>query len=107
MGDDRMSSVLAPYQHAIEALCRQYHVRRLELFGSVAAGDDRPGESDIDFVVEFEPMPHGGYADAYFGLLKALEALFQRPVDLIVDSAIKNPYFRQSVDESKVLIYAA
>ena len=100
-----MSSVLAPYQQAIEALCRQYHVRRLELFGSVAAGDDRPGESDIDFLVEFEPS--GTSFNAYFGLRRALEDLFNRPVDLVVDSAIKNPYFRRSVDESKVLIYAA
>lgn len=92
-----MNAVLAPYQQAIEALCRQYHVRRLELFGSVATGEDRPGESDIDFLVEFEPLPHGGYADTYVGLLNALEDLFQRPIDLGVDSAIKNPYIRQSI----------
>jgi uncharacterized protein len=102
-----MSSVLAPYQQAIEALCRQYHVRRLELFGSVAAGDDCPGESDIDFLVEFDPQEPGISFDTYFGLRQALADLFNRPVDLVVDSAIKNPYFRRSVDESKVLIYAA
>src|SRR6478752_1252514 len=78
-GDDRMNAVLAPYQQAIEALCRQYHVRRLELFGSAAAGDDRPGESDIDFLVEFEPLPYGASFDTYFGLRQALEDLFKRP----------------------------
>ena len=102
-----MNAVLAPYQDAIEALCRQYHVRRLELFGSVAAGDDRPGESDIDFLVEFDPLEPGITFDTYFGLRQALEDLFNRPVDLVMDSAIKNPYFRRSVDETKVLIYAA
>ena len=102
-----MSSVLAPYQDAIEALCRQYHVRRLELFGSVATGEDRPGESDIDFLVEFDPQEPGVTFDTYFGFRRALEDLFDRSVDLVVDSAIKNPYFRRSVDESKVLIYAA
>ena len=102
-----MNAVLAPYQQAIEALCRQYHVRRLELFGSVATGEDRPGESDIDFLVEFDSQKPGITLDTYFGLRQALEDLFNRPVDLVMDSAIKNPYFRKSVDESKVLIYAA
>jgi predicted nucleotidyltransferase len=98
---------LAHHQHTIERLCREFGVRRLELFGSVASGRDRPGESDLDFLVEFEPLPFGAYADAYFGLLEALEALFERPTDLVVASAIKNPYFRESVDQTKVLIFAA
>ena len=88
-------------------MCRTYHVRRLELFGSAAIGEDRPGESDLDFLVEFEDVPPGTSFDTYFGLRTALEDLFSRPIDLVVDSAIKNPYFRRSVDESKVLIYAA
>jgi uncharacterized protein len=90
---------------ALEEICRRYYVRRLELFGSAASGRDRPGESDLDFLVDFEPLPTGAYADTYFGLQEALEALFARPVDLVVASAIKNPYFRQSVERSKVLVY--
>jgi predicted nucleotidyltransferase len=35
-----------------------------------------------------------------------LQALFQRPVDLVVASAIQNPYFRQAVDANKTLVYA-
>ena len=100
-----MNPLLVQHQSQIDDLCRQYRVRRLELFGSAAANRDRPGESDLDFLVEFEPFPDGGYADAYFGLHEALETLFGRPVDLVVDSAIKNPYFRQSVDETKVLVF--
>jgi predicted nucleotidyltransferase len=96
-------------QHRAElgALCRRYHVRRLELFGSAASGQDRLGESDLDFLVEFDPPPPGAYADAYFGLLEALQSLFGRPVDLVVASAIKNPYFRQSVEQTKTLLYAS
>jgi predicted nucleotidyltransferase len=92
---------------AVEDLCRSFHVRRLELFGSEAAGKARPGESDLDFLVEFEPLPSGRYADAYFGLLESLQQLFGRPVDLVVASAIRNPYFRQAVDRTKMLLYAA
>jgi predicted nucleotidyltransferase len=90
----------------LEDLCRRHHVRRLELFGSAAQGDYRPATSDLDFLVEFEPRPVGGYADAYFGLLESLEALFGQPVDLVVGSAIKNPYFRASVEKTKALLYA-
>jgi predicted nucleotidyltransferase len=100
-------SDLAQHQQALEQLCRHYHVRRLELFGSAATGQDRPGESDLDFLVEFESLPAGTYADTYFGLLEALQDLFQRPIDLVMASAIKNPYFRQAVDQSKVLVFAA
>ena len=90
----------------IEQLCRRYGVRRLELFGSAVSGRYRPGESDLDFLVEFETSPRGGYADAYFGLLEALEDLFGRPVDLVVASAVKNPYFRESIESNKALLYA-
>jgi predicted nucleotidyltransferase len=92
---------------ALEQLCRRFHVRRLHVFGSLATGRDRPGKSDIDFLVEFEPLPTGTAADTYFGLLEALQGLFGRPVDLVDATTIRNPYFRESVDESKQLVYAA
>jgi len=57
-------------------------------------------------LVEFAPPIGPGYADRYFGLLEALEALFGRPVDLVVASAIKNPYFRESVEKTRELLYA-
>jgi predicted nucleotidyltransferase len=91
----------------LEQICRRYPIRRLELFGSAVSGRYREGESDLDFLVEFESLPAGAYADAYFGVLEALEDLFGRPVDLVVDSSIRNPYFRASVDSSKALLYAA
>jgi uncharacterized protein len=102
-----MNALLDQRRAELEALCRRYHVRRLELFGSAASGHDQPGKSDLDFLVEFDSFPPGGYADAYFGFLEALEELSGRPVDLVVASAIKNPYFLQSVERTKTLLYAA
>ena len=102
-----MTTLVAQHRAELEALCRRYRVRRLELFGSAATGQDRPDESDLDFLVEFEPLSAGGYADTYFGLLEALESLFGRAVDLVIPSAIKNPYFRQSVERTKTLLFAA
>ncbi len=98
---------LAGHKTALEELCRRYKVRRLELFGSAAVGRDRPGESDLDFLVEFDPVQPGSYADIYFGLLEDLQQLFGRPVDLVVASAIRNPYFRDSVERTKALVYAS
>ncbi|MDA8219652.1 MAG: nucleotidyltransferase domain-containing protein [Dehalococcoidales bacterium] len=91
----------------LEALCRQFGVRKLELFGSAAAGEFRPETSDFDFLVEFERPEAPGYADRYFGLLESLESTLGTPVDLVVTSAISNPYFRESANKTKELVYAA
>ena len=91
----------------LERICRQRRVERIELFGSATGADFDPARSDLDFVVAFQELGPDQYADAYFGLLEDLEALFQRPVDLVVDSAVSNPYFRQAVESTRTLIYAA
>lgn len=90
---------------ALEQLCRRYRVRRLDLFGSAASRQGRTEASDLDILVEFEPLPPGAYADTYFGLLEALQQLFNRPVDLVVKSAIRNPYFLESVEATRTPIY--
>ena len=90
-------------EDAVQALQRA-STRSLRLGGT---GRFQSETSDIDFLVEFQPPNGPGYADRYFGLLESLEALFQRPVDLVVASAIRNPDFRQSVDATRTLLYAA
>ena len=102
-----MSLELAQYADAFRDLCRRYGVVRLELFGSAATDAYDPTRSDLDFLVEFDHLPEVTYADTYFGLLEELEELFKQPVDLVVASAIRNRYFRESVERSKMLLYAA
>ncbi|MCC7017103.1 MAG: nucleotidyltransferase domain-containing protein [Rhodospirillales bacterium] len=104
---ERGDLLLGERRAELHVLCRRYRVRRLDLFGSAATGGYRPESSDLDFLVEFDPPAPGSYADAYFGLLEGLEQLFGRPVDLVVASAIKNPYFRESVEKTRALLYAA
>jgi predicted nucleotidyltransferase len=90
----------------IEALCRRYGVVRLDLFGSAAIGaDERPG--DVDLLVEFQDPLSSDYAERFFGFKESLERLFGLPVDLVVGSAIRNPYFRDSVERDRLAIYAA
>jgi uncharacterized protein len=91
----------------LERICRHHRVQRIELFGSAAGIGFDPTRSDLDFLVTFQELAFNQYADAYFGLLEDLQTLFQRPVDLVVASAIQNPYFRQAVESTRTLIYAA
>jgi predicted nucleotidyltransferase len=91
----------------IEGLCRRYHVRRLELFGSAVSGAFNASTSDLDFLVEFEELQPGAYADAYFGLLEELQRTFQRRVDLVVARSVRNPYLLEGIRQSKALLYAA
>lgn len=102
-----MESVTQARRSEMLELCRKFHVRRLEIFGSALNGGFDPEHSDLDLLVEFEPLAAGDYANAFFRFKEALEILFGRPVDLIVPSAIRNPYFRQSIEQSKTLLYAA
>ena len=102
-----MIAAVAECTAEIERLCSRYHVRKLALFGSAATGKHRPGKSDFDFVVEFGVLPPGVYADSYFGLLEDLERLLGGPVELVVDSVIKNPIFRRSVEQTSAVIYKA
>ena len=103
-----MIAELTELRNEIAGLCQRFGVLRLEAFGSATTGTFRAENSDLDFLVEFEPSAiTSGYADRYFGLLDALEQLFGRSVNLVVSSAITNPFFRESVDRSRALLYAA
>ncbi len=74
---------------ALAAICRRYHVARLEVFGSAARGGDfDPDRSDADFLVTFEPAARNDLA-AFADLKEALEKLLQRPVDLIEREAVE------------------
>jgi len=94
------------HREELETICRRHNVRRLDIFGSAASGGSFTEESDLDFLVEFESPTCSGYADWYFGLLEDLGALLGRHIDLVVASAIKNPYFRAAVEKSKAPVYA-
>jgi len=102
-----MIRLIAENRQAIQRLCERHHVARLELFGSATRGDFDLQSSDLDFLVEFLPLQPGEHADAYFAFLEALQALFGRPVDLVMATAIKNPYFLQSVNQTRTMLYVA
>jgi predicted nucleotidyltransferase len=100
-----MNGLIEQQRDAIRALCQQYGVRRLDLFGSAATGAFDEETSDLDFVATFADTRSPGYADRYLGFAEALEGLFGRPVDVITERSIRNPYFRQTVEASRQPVY--
>ena len=69
---------------------------------------DRFGESsDLDFLVEFLEEEPVARSEAFFGLLADLEDLFDRRIDLVVDSAVTNPFFREELEETRRSLFAA
>ncbi len=92
------------YRDALPPLCEKYHVERLYAFGSVLTDHFDP-ESDVDLIVAFRNMPVEEYADNYFDFKFSLQDILQRPVDLLEQQAIRNPYFLQTIDKTKQLIY--
>lgn len=90
--------------NAIVDLCRSHRIRSLDLFGSAATGTRNADANDIDFICDlghYEP----GVADRMFSFAHALEELLGKPVDLMTVPMIRNPYFRQAVDEQRVRLY--
>ena len=85
-------------------LCKKYKVTKLYVFGSVITGKFTK-ESDIDLLVTFDDIDIHNYADNYFDLKFSLEDLFKRKIDLLEEKAIKNPFFKKSINNSKELIY--
>ena len=89
---------------SIHSLCVNHGVEKLYLFGSIL-NDKFNEQSDIDFVVRFKNIELLKYADNYFDLKFSLEDLLKRPVDLLEEPSIRNPFFIETLNESKKLIY--
>ena len=102
-----MQHIIEQNMDEIIRICVHRKVRRLAVFGSAINDRFDPERSDLDLVVEFEKMQPADHAEQYFGLVEDLEQLLKRPVDLVEPEPIRNPYFRKSLEETQVEIYAA
>jgi len=99
-----MQEIIENKLHKLNELCRQHHVKELFVFGSASAGEFT-STSDIDLLVSFYHMDFGDYADNYFKFAENLESTFKRPVDLVTDKSLSNPYFIRSLEKTKTKIY--
>ena len=90
----------------ISRICNLHNVKHLYAFGSVLT-NKFDNDSDIDLVVDFKNVELNKYADNYYDLKYSLEKVLKRQIDLLEESAIKNPYFKQTLNSTKKLIYGA
>lgn len=96
--------MIETYKAQITKLCEKYGVKSLYAFGSVNT-QQFTSESDIDLVVDLNSSDPLEYTDNYFDLKFALEKLLNRQIDLLENKAIRNPFLKKNIDDSKVLVY--
>jgi predicted nucleotidyltransferase len=97
-------NTLSAYKNEINALCANHKVKSLYAFGSVLTPNFNTN-SDIDLIVDFKEIDVKDYADNYFDFKFSLQDIFNRPVDLLEEQAIKNPYFKEELNKKKVIVY--
>lgn len=101
-----MPNLIERYRGGVATLCRRTGAKRLDVFDSAVRADFNPESSDLDFLVEFDDLPPARHADAYFSLKESLESLFGRPVDLVTESSLNNPDFRDRVYAERRPVHA-
>ncbi len=99
-----MHKILKDNLKKIKKLCHTHNVKSLFIFGSSATGQMHD-QSDIDLLISFNSMDHADYADNYFMVAEELEKILNKPVDLVTEGSLGNPYFIDSVNKTKVQIY--
>jgi hypothetical protein len=100
-----MTAILEQNKVTLAKLCKKYHVAALDVFGSAASDDFNELTSDIDFLVEFDSTVKTRRFDTFFELREELNKLFGRPVDLVEPGGLRNPYFIESVNQTRRRIY--
>ncbi|MDX2283347.1 MAG: nucleotidyltransferase domain-containing protein, partial [Bacteroidia bacterium] len=91
----------------LRRLCREHRLSRLWLFGSALRADFGP-DSDVDLLYEMEAgLDPEQTGTLFWSLLRSLETLLGRPVDLLRRSSLQNPYLLAEIEETEVLIYDA
>ncbi|MGE3797304.1 MAG: nucleotidyltransferase family protein [Thermomicrobiales bacterium] len=103
-----MNAVVERHRKEIAELCRQFGVERLEIFGSASADHTGIVPGDIDFLV-FYPPGHdvGPWMSSAFALESALSTLLDYPVDLVMEKALENRWFRREAAKTRTVIYDA
>ena len=102
-----MISLVADRSDEIAELCRRHQVQRLDLFGSAATGDFNPESSDLDFLVTFMPEANATYVGVYHRLYTDLRNLFNRPVDLVIETNFRDSDLARTIEQTRSNVYYA
>ena len=91
---------------AIAELCRRFHVRRLDVFGSAARGTDfDPSRSDVDLLVSYHP---GRIHREFRPRISLYSECSVRPVLAIrsissCQARYENPFIRAGIERSQAI----
>lgn len=99
-----MQAVIQQKLPEIVQILKAHKVRRAYLFGSAATGRFHD-DSDVDFLVTFQRVPFGEYAENYWSLEDALQDLLHRKVDVVVEKTLTNPYLIKRINQTRIPIY--
>ena len=86
-------------------LCKTNNVRTIYAFGSSISDEFDEDSSDIDLVIEVDHTDPIERGETLMRVWDKLEQFFQRKVDLLTNSSIKNPVLKERIESTKVLIY--
>jgi predicted nucleotidyltransferase len=86
-------------------LCENHDVKTLYAFGSSVSNNFKEETSDIDLLIELNTIDPLLRGENLISLWDKFEVFFQRKVDLLTNSSLRNPILKKSIDSSKVLIY--
>ncbi len=99
-----MNKLLEKNLVQIKGYCKDYHVDKLHVFGSITTNNFTEN-SDVDFLVKFKDVSVEQYTDGYFRLHELFELTLKRKVDLLTENSLSNPYFVKQVNQTKTLLY--
>jgi len=106
-GKKRMQLIIEKRREDLKKICKALKIKRLYAFGSVVS-DKFTEKSDIDFLISFsDSLTVDEYTNNYFSLHYRLKELFNREIDIVTERTLSNPYFIESINKTKELIYEA
>jgi len=89
----------------VREIWARHPVNRLSAFGSAVTGAFDPARSDIDVLLKLDALPALQYGEAYFAIFQELEDLLARPIDVVTDKCLVNPYIKKDVEATAVVVY--
>ena len=102
-----MQQLIENKKNELTNICKALSIQRMNVFGS-AVSNKFEEDSDIDFLILFsEKLSIDEYTENYFELHYKLRKLFNREIDIVTERTLSNPYFIESINKTKELIYEA
>lgn len=85
-------------------LCKVHKVKELYAFGSVINGNFTD-KSDVDLLVDIDENDPLNRGQLLLSIWDQFETYFNRKVDLLTYNSLRNPYLKESINNTKQLIY--